>query len=257
MAGSLEKVTNNLQIALQLHKMIASGRLVHAFLFCGGSAESRKELASAFAEDLLEGDIIDYICVSKPEDKQTIVVDQIEELLAKLKYKPYGKRYVVVIEDAHLMRPEAQNKFLKSLEEPVSETVYILLSERQSAMLPTIVSRCNSYFLEDAEPSADPLIEAAADELFKLTLQGAPYYKKKAALAPVLNLKEDQRELAVSLLEIYSERLRRGLSREKGDFTSNSSKRMLRALETAQRALRSLKEMASPAYTLKSLCLII
>ena len=257
MSSALESVRNNLQIALQLHKMIVSGRLVHAFLFCGGSPKSRKDLADAFASELLEGDIIDFISISKPEDKQTIVVDQIEELLEKLKYRPYGKRYVVVIEDAHLMRPEAQNKFLKSLEEPVSETVYILLSERQSAMLPTIVSRCSSYFLEDAEDDTDPLIGGAAEDLFRLTLEAAPYYKKKAALAAILNAKDGQREMAVSLLEAYSEQLRRGLSRAEGDFSSISSKRMIRALETAQRALRSLKEMHSPAYTLKSLCLII
>ena len=254
---ALEKIKKNKQVAAQLHKMMERGRLVHAFLFAGGSKESRKEIGEAFALDLLEGDIIDYIVIQKPEDKQTIVVDQIEELIERLKYKPYGKRYVVLIEDAHLMRAEAQNKFLKSLEEPSSETIYILLSERQSALLPTVLSRVSTYHLEEENAAEDPLIASAADELFRLTMEAAPFYKKKAAVAPVLSSKDKSREMAQSLLEIYSERLERALSQEKTDYTTNSSKRMIRALETAQRALRSLKEMHSPAYVIKSLCLII
>ncbi len=253
----LKDVKTNKPVAEQLQKMMESGRLVHAFLFCGGSEESRRELGYSFAEDLYEGNIIDFTVITKPDDRQSIVVDQIEDLLQQLMYKAYGKRHVVLIENAQLMNTAAQNKFLKTLEEPASETVYILLADRQSAMLPTVVSRCNSYFLEDAEAELPEEIRKAADELFRLTLEGAPFYKKKAAAAPALNSKENAREMAISLLEGYSEALRRGLSREKGDFSGNSSKRMLRALEGAQRALRSLREMQSPQYTVKSLLLLI
>ena len=252
-----QKLRSNKMLAEQLNKMMQSGKLVHAFLFSGGSPESRAELGHAFAEDLLEGNITDFIVIQKPEDKQSIVVEQIEELIQKLRFKPYGKRYVVLIEDAQLMRPEAQNKFLKSLEEPSSDTVFILLSERQSGLLPTVVSRCSSYHLEEELPDASEDIKKAADELFRLTLEGAPYYKKRNSIAAVLSSKDDARKNASDLLEMYSERLRKALSQPKLDLSINSSKRMIRALETAQRALRSLKEMQNPAYTLKSLCLVI
>jgi DNA polymerase III subunit delta' len=72
-----------------------------------------------------------------------IKIAQIRELCSKLLIKPYEARTrVVIIQDAHTMNAESSNALLKSLEEPPGNTIFILISNRPSDLLPTILSRC-------------------------------------------------------------------------------------------------------------------
>ncbi|MBU1168151.1 MAG: DNA polymerase III subunit delta' [Proteobacteria bacterium] len=72
-----------------------------------------------------------------------IKIAQIRELCSKLLLKPYeAKTRVVIIDDAHSMNPESSNALLKSLEEPPENTMFILITNQTSDLLPTIVSRC-------------------------------------------------------------------------------------------------------------------
>ncbi|OGW75862.1 MAG: hypothetical protein A2Z72_04365 [Omnitrophica bacterium RBG_13_46_9] len=73
----------------------------------------------------------------------SITIDQIRAVIAKANLKPYeGKKKVFILDKAHSMNNEASNAFLKTLEEPPKDTVFILMSRSKEALLSTVVSRC-------------------------------------------------------------------------------------------------------------------
>ena len=75
----------------------------------------------------------------------SIGIDAIRNIIEWTSKKPYeGKFSVVILFDAHAMTVEAQNAFLKVLEEPSSSTVFILITEFPDRLLPTIISRCQN-----------------------------------------------------------------------------------------------------------------
>lgn len=82
--------------------------------------------------------------VAKAEDKKAIGIESVRQIIASMALKPSGReaiKRVIYIEDAHLMNKEAQNAFLKMLEEPPEATVFILGAISRGSLLPTIVSR--------------------------------------------------------------------------------------------------------------------
>jgi len=125
----MNELQHNSKIKDQISKMLDSGRTPHAFIFVGSSKESRLEMGNWLAGKVLchddlarlkfeHGNHEDFIRLSKPDDRESLGVPQIEELIEKLRFKPYGTCYAVIIEDAGIMLPQAQNKLLKTLEEP-------------------------------------------------------------------------------------------------------------------------------------------
>ena len=81
---------------------------------------------------------------SSPTAREAILkIDEIRELQKKLLYLPYeGNTKVAIINDAECMNPQAANSFLKTLEEPPTKTLIILIASNPHQLLPTIVSRC-------------------------------------------------------------------------------------------------------------------
>ncbi len=93
------------------------------------------------------GSYPDLITV-KPEDKPSILIEQAHAVVKALSLRLYyasGIR-VVVIEDAHLLTVQAQNALLKVIEEPPAQTLFILVTDRIDALLPTVQSRCASIY---------------------------------------------------------------------------------------------------------------
>ena len=81
---------------------------------------------------------------SSPSGRNAFIkVEEVRELQKKMAYLPYeAKTKVVVIDDAEAMNPQAANTLLKTLEEPPSSTILILISPNPYQLLPTIISRC-------------------------------------------------------------------------------------------------------------------
>lgn len=76
----------------------------------------------------------------------SIKIKQIREIISEAAKKPFENGYkVIIIENAEKMTSEAQDAFLKTLEEPPQNTVFILLSENYNLLLPTIISRCQVF----------------------------------------------------------------------------------------------------------------
>jgi len=129
-----------------LKKLAESGKISHAYLFSGSEHLGKKKIALEFV-NLINGKEIkeghpDLILI-KPDQGKEIQISQIKELIQKLSLKPYSASFkCAILDGAHSMNQEAQNCFLKTLEEPKGKTLLILITESPEMLFPTIRSRC-------------------------------------------------------------------------------------------------------------------
>jgi len=83
------------------------------------------------------------VLILEPGDSGSIRIEQVRETIDHAAYRPFeGRRRVIVIDDADMMVPAAQNALLKTLEEPPSSSVFLLVTSRPDTLLPTVRSRC-------------------------------------------------------------------------------------------------------------------
>jgi DNA polymerase-3 subunit delta' len=83
------------------------------------------------------------VIVIEPGDTGTIKIEQVRDVIDRAGYRPFeGRRRVVVIDDADALVPPAQNALLKTLEEPPSASLFLLVSSMPDSLLPTVQSRC-------------------------------------------------------------------------------------------------------------------
>jgi len=151
-----------------LQRSLTRGRLGHAYLFSGPDLAQLEAIARTLAKtlncqqlDLLSGPRTDSCdaCPScrkidsdthgdihwvRPESKSRIIsVDQMRELMREIQLKPNDAEFkVAVIVAADRLNPQSANAFLKTLEEPPSRSVLILLTTEPGRILETILSRC-------------------------------------------------------------------------------------------------------------------
>lgn len=129
-----------------LRKILESRKIPHALLFSGQEGVGKKKVALEFISWLFSESPLshpDFILI-EPITSQ-IQIDQIRELNWRISLKPIkSKIKAALIDRAHLMTKEAQNCFLKTLEEPKGNALIILISEYPKLLLPTIVSRCQT-----------------------------------------------------------------------------------------------------------------
>jgi len=151
-----------------LQRSLARGRLGHAYLFTGDSLEELVVLARTLAKTLnclapvktagvatdccdacrncqkIDHDMHADVHWARPESKSRIItIDQTRDLMQQIQLKPTEAGYkIAVIAGADRLNVQAANAFLKTLEEPPSKSVLILLSTEPSRILETILSRC-------------------------------------------------------------------------------------------------------------------
>lgn len=151
-----DRVKDHLQKAIEYHKVS------HAYILAGEEGMGRKTLAKAFAmtllcersdkepcmqchacRQILSGNHPDVIWVTH-EKPASIGVDDIRTQINDTIYiKPYSSSYkIYMVDEAEKMTVQAQNALLKTIEEPPSYAVIILMTTNQEVFLPTILSRC-------------------------------------------------------------------------------------------------------------------
>ena len=124
-------------------------KLSHAYLFTGAEGIGKKTFAKEFSEFIgCRFPDLKILSIANKKDQihgdgGEIKVSQVREVQNFLSYKSYNGGYkIVIVDDAHLMNQEAQNCFLKTLEEPKGETILFLITSKPDMLLPTIFSRC-------------------------------------------------------------------------------------------------------------------
>lgn len=143
-----------------LKAMLVNGRVPHALLFVGPEGVGKTAIAMVFAAGLLcTGDSQKpcgecFSCrqirsMSHPDllvihpEGTAIKIDQVRQLQREASLAPYyGKRRIGIIDPAETMTPQAANSLLKILEEPVGDTVFLLISSARQQLLDTVLSRC-------------------------------------------------------------------------------------------------------------------
>ena len=182
-----ESIKQHFQKAIELHKVS------HAYILAGEAGMGRKSLAHAFAltllcekggsqpcmnchacKQVLSGNHPDLIHVTH-EKPGSIGVDDIrEQINDTIMIRPYSSYYkVYIVDDAEKMTIQAQNALLKTIEEPPSYAVIILLTINEDLFLPTILSRCVQLKLK---PLKDSVIQAYLKETMGIPEREAQLY---------------------------------------------------------------------------------
>lgn len=172
--------------------------------------------------------------------QEELLTKPIEELQANLKIKPFGDLRLVLIKNADNMQIPVQNKMLKTLEEPLGNTVIILTATRRDAFLPTILSRC----VEIA--GADKELETADDtiDLAKRFITAKTFFERKALVDGI-----DDKEYAISFLNAIENELREDL------IKSLDSKRLSKSIKLVEDTRKSIASGFSLGFSLKALAL--
>ena len=157
-----EEILGNEMVKDHFKKAIENHKISHAYILAGEAGMGRKSIANAFAMTLLcekggsepcmtchsckqvmSGNHPDLIYV-KHEKPGSIGVDDVrEQINDTIMIRPYSSYYkIYIVDEAEKMTVQAQNALLKTIEEPPSYAVIILITTNQEAFLPTILSRC-------------------------------------------------------------------------------------------------------------------
>ena len=161
-----------------MQRMMSSGKIPHAFLFTGVAGVGKHTTALAFAKALnctqTTADFCDTCASCKkiqtgmhPDieligpQKNIIKIDQIRNLQQSIAFAPLEAVWrVVIIDQAETMNKETANCLLKTLEEPPSATVLILVAHGTSRLLPTVLSRCQKIlFFPLSQQALQTLLE--------------------------------------------------------------------------------------------------
>jgi DNA polymerase-3 subunit gamma/tau len=155
-----EEVAGQEHIAPVLLRQCESGRLSHAYLFCGPRGTGKTSLALILAravncyapqhgEPCLACEsctAVNHVDIIEIDAASNNGVDEIRELREKVRFTPaLGKRKVYVIDEVHMLTTGAFNALLKTLEEPPEHALFILATTEPNKLPATIISRCQRY----------------------------------------------------------------------------------------------------------------
>lgn len=151
-ALSFQDIIGHNDVKNEIINSIECGRFAHAHIISGEDGIGKSLIAKEAAFKLLNkepgreyADIIEFRLL---KNKKSIGVDEIKSIIEEINTKPYeGDKKVIIIHNADSMTAEAQNAFLKTVEEPPKGIFILLLCEKVENLLDTIRSRCQIYKL--------------------------------------------------------------------------------------------------------------
>lgn len=161
---SFEDLIGQDNIVKTLKNSIIRGKLAHAYLFCGPRGVGKTSAARIFAKTINCSNPTPEMepcgqcesCISFQEGRSYCIheldaasnngVDDIKALMDQVQIPPQvGKYSVYIIDEVHMLTQSAFNAFLKTLEEPPAHAIFILATTEKHKILPTILSRCQTY----------------------------------------------------------------------------------------------------------------
>ena len=164
---SFDSVVGQQALTTTLKNAVKSGKLAHAYLFCGPRGVGKTTCARIFAKAIncehptKEGEACNECesCKAFTEGRSYNIfeldaasnnsVENIKTLMEQTRIPPQVGRYkVFIIDEVHMLSTAAFNAFLKTLEEPPAHVIFILATTEKHKILPTILSRCQIYDFE-------------------------------------------------------------------------------------------------------------
>ena len=164
---TFDSVVGQSSLTTTLKNAVKSGKLAHAYLFCGPRGVGKTTCARIFAKAINcehpreDGEACNECesCKSFNEQRSYNIfeldaasnnsVENIKALMEQTRIPPQIGRYkVFIIDEVHMLSTAAFNAFLKTLEEPPSHVIFILATTEKHKILPTILSRCQIYDFE-------------------------------------------------------------------------------------------------------------
>jgi DNA polymerase-3 subunit gamma/tau len=160
---TFDAVVGQEQVVRTLRNAVEQGKVHHAYLFVGSRGTGKTSMAKILAACLncVDGpttrpcgvcdscvaianavslDVIEMDAASNNS------VDDIRDLREKVAYAPVsGRHKVYILDEAHMLSPQAWNAFLKTLEEPPPRTIFVLATTEAQKVLPTVVDRCHRF----------------------------------------------------------------------------------------------------------------
>ena len=164
---TFDSVVGQPALTTTLKNAVKSGKLAHAYLFCGPRGVGKTTCARIFAKAInclsptADGEACNQCesCKAFNEQRSYNIfeldaasnnsVESIKQLMEQTRIPPQvGKYKVFIIDEVHMLSAAAFNAFLKTLEEPPAHVVFILATTEKNKILPTILSRCQIYDFE-------------------------------------------------------------------------------------------------------------
>ena len=164
---SFDTVVGQQALTTTLKNAVKSGKLAHAYLFCGPRGVGKTTCARIFAKAIncltptADGEACEHCesCQAFNEQRSFNIfeldaasnnsVEHIKTLMEQTRIPPQvGKYKVFIIDEVHMLSTAAFNAFLKTLEEPPAHVIFILATTEKHKILPTILSRCQIYDFE-------------------------------------------------------------------------------------------------------------
>ena len=164
---TFDTVVGQAALTTTLKNAVKSGKLAHAYLFCGPRGVGKTTCARIFAKAIncqnptADGEACNECesCLSFNEQRSLNIfeldaasnnsVEHIKTLMEQTRIPPQLGRYkVFIIDEVHMLSTAAFNAFLKTLEEPPAHVIFILATTEKHKILPTILSRCQIYDFE-------------------------------------------------------------------------------------------------------------
>lgn len=146
--------------------------MMGSVLIYGGSKKDRLERAYALlAEHGFKPNTQapDLLIIEKESEKKSIGIAKARDLRDFMRERPFNKKVKIgLIEDAQLLTEEAQNSLLKLLEEPPAFCLILLLCDKEGALLPTIISRCQRIAIRAGVSASHNISNLSYEEIFDL-----------------------------------------------------------------------------------------